>query len=346
MIKKTFKFFNKILIFVWIVLIALVLRWSVLEVYMIPISEMMPTLFINDHIIVNKMAYGLKVPFFHKYLSKWSSAQRGDVIIFKSPFDSSSISISRVVGVPGDRVFFEGGSLYLNENKILKKKPVKRKKDFSWVRDESFSDGGKTADKNHYTHWEEKIEKRSYSILLNNQRKGYLIFGPYRIPKGYYFVMGDHRDKSQDSRTWPAQLEKAIGSVTFFRDKKGSEIIIPKGTLVRTDHTRLPEYFLTLEEALLKDVSVDVPVQARKAGLAGNVSARRIRIIEGDLPAELSVSNTKALQGGRDENLVAEHDVLGCVQRVWFSCEKTLPVLHFLCDPRTIRWGRSFYKVH
>ena len=130
MIKKFFNFLNKILIFVWVVLIALVLRWSMLEVYMIPISEMMPTLFINDHIIVNKMAYGLKIPFSNKYLSKWSSAQRGDVIIFKSPFDSSSVSISRVVGVPGDRIFFEGDSLYLNENKILKKKTDKAHKGF------------------------------------------------------------------------------------------------------------------------------------------------------------------------------------------------------------------------
>lgn len=346
MIKNIVKFFNRAFIFVWVVLIALVLRWSMLEVYMIPIPEMMPTLFVNDHIIVNKMAYGLKIPFSNKYLSKWSSAQRGDVVIFKSPFDSSSVSISRVVGVPGDRIFFEGDTLYLNEKKILKQKPIKRTKDFFWVRDEDFSGGGKTEDRSHYTHWEEKLDKKNYSVLLNNRKKGYLIFGPYRIPKGYYFVMGDHRDRSQDSRTWPAQLEKAQGEVTFFREKKGSVIVIPKGTLVRTNHARLPEYFVTLEETSLKDMSVNVSVQARKAGLGGNVSDGRIRVVEGDFPLELRVKNAKPLQGGRDENLVAEADILGRVGRVWFSCEKTLPVLHFLCDPRTIRWRRTFYKVH
>ena len=232
------------------------------------------------------------------------------------------------------------------KTKFLKKKPIKRIKDFSWVRDEDFSAGGKTEDKSHYTHWEEQLDKRSYGVLLNNRRKGYLIFGPYRIPKGHYFVMGDHRDRSQDSRTWPAQLEKARGEVTFFREKKESVIVIPKGTLVRTDHARLPEYFITLEKVLLEGMSVDAPVQARKAGLGGNVSAGRIRVIEADLPSELSVKNTEVLQGGRDENLVVEADILGRVGWVWFSCEKTLPVVHFLCDPRTIRWGRTFYKVH
>ena len=347
MIKKFVSFFNKCLIFVWVVLLALILRWSVLEVYMIPIPEMMPSLFINDHIVVNKMAYGLKIPFTNKYASRWSSVQRGDVIIFKSPFDSSSVSISRVIGLPGDRVFFEDSSLYVNEKKILKSKPSKeRAKDFSWVRDEDFSDDGRTEDKSLYTHWEEQLGENSYSLLLHNQKKGYLIFGPYRIPEGYYFVMGDHRDRSQDSRTWPAGLQKAKGEVEFSRVQPGPSYTIPKGTLVRTDHKRLPEYFVTTKKVKLKNLSVSAPVQARKAGLAGNVSAHRIRIIEGKFPFQLNVNNAQALTGGRDENLVADKDVLGQVQWVLFSCERVLPVLHFFCDPRFMRKGRFFHGVH
>ena len=348
MIKKFKGFFSGLFISVWVILFALILRWSMLEVYILPFHGMIPTLFPNDHIIVNKLAYGLRMPFSSRYISKWSKPKRGDVIIFRSPFDPDSLSIRRVVGLPGDRVFYENGNLYINEKRIKKQIPSKRKKNFSWVRDEDFSDGGKTEDKSHYVHWEETLSNSSYSILLKKRKQSYLIFGPYRIPPRYYFVMGDHRDQSQDSRTWPARLQKAKGKVTFSRLSAEGDgaVLIPKGTLVRTKDLELPEYFETQQDVFLKQLFQDVEVRARKAGLAGNVEAGQISIIEGTLSKKLGVGNGNALTGGRDENLVSESDILGRLSRVGFSCEQVLTVSAFLCDPRSIRWGRTFTPVY
>ena len=312
------------MILIWVVLLALVLRWSVLEVYVIPETGMMPTLFANDHIFVNKLAYGFRLPFFKSFLIEWSRPRRGDIVVFRSPFDPGSLSIRRVVGLPGDRIFFEHGNLYVNEKKVEKKTPVQRAGDFSWVRDEDFSDAGMTADKSHYVHWEESISGRSYSVLLQKSQKAYLIFGPYRIPPKRYFVIGDHRDRVQDSRTWPSQTKKAIGTVTFSRAHTGPPVLIPGGTLVRTSHSHLPEYFETLKDVTLDGLFVDVEIQAKRGGLSGNVSAGQINKIEGNFPSSLNVRNAQTLHSGTDENLVLESDIIGRVQRVWFSCERTL----------------------
>ncbi len=317
-----------------------------MEVYVIHFQGMMPTLFSHDHVMVNKLAYGLRAPFSSRYISQWSEPKRGDVVVFRSPFAPHSLSIRRVVGLPGDRIFFENDNLYINEQKIVKQIPSERKKDISWVRDEDFSDGGATEDKSHYVHWEETVSGSTYSILSKKRKTGYLIFGPYRVPPRHYFVVGDHRDRSQDSRTWPTRIAKAKGVVTFSRSGPGSSLFIPKGTLVRTGNAKWPEYFETKKNVNLEGLFVDVEVEARKAGLAGNISPGQINAIEGRLSAALSVSNAQEFIGGKDENMVFEMDILGRVNRVWFSCEKTMELVSFLCNPRYMRWGRTFFRVH
>jgi len=367
--EKIIYYFKASFIFAWVILLALLLRWSILEVYVMPFHGMLPTLFPNDHVIVNKLSYGLRIPFVYDYVSHWSRPKRGEVIIFRSPFDPHSLSIRRVIGVPGDRVLFENGNLYVNEQMVEKTIPNKKKIDASWLRDEDFSDGGTTEDKSHYVHWEEELSGTSYSILVKKNIKGYLIFGPYIIPPGHYFVMGDHRDRTQDSRTWPAQLERAKGVLTFSRVKKepfkkgqntvipksssfnnkfktGQHILIPKGTIVRTNNPDIPEYFETTKEVTLKGLFVDVEAKAVKAGLAGNVGPGQVNAIESPLSQELNVSNNLSFAGGKDENLVFYDDILGRVSHVWFSCEKNIKVLNVFCDPRYIRWGRTFLSIH
>ncbi len=345
MIKSLHRFFGQFLVLIWVILLALILRWSAIEVYVIPFSDMLPTIFAYDHIMVNKLAYGLRFPFVSSYLARWSYPKRGDVIVFRTPFDSRFLSVRRVIGVPGDRLFFENGRSYLNGKQIPQNPPLKKAKDFLWIKDEHFSDNGITEDKNHYAHWEETVSNLSYSILLKKKRASSLIFGPYRIPKGYYFVMGDHRDRVQDSRTWPSGLKKAKGKVTFFRTQRGPKIKIPKGTLLRTDH-RNPEYFETLQSTQLTHLSVDVLAQARFAGFRGNVLSQQIRLVEGNFPSSLKVNNSQAFIGGEDKNMVHESNILGRAERVLLSCEQIFDMLDFLCRPQSIRWGRSFLSIY
>ena len=210
MIKKTVNFLGKALVFVYLILLALTLRWSVLEVYVMPFNGMMPSLFAGDHVFVNKMAYGLRAPFFSQYFATWSPPKRGDIIVFRSPFDRKSLSIRRVVGIPGDKIFFEEGHLWLNGQKIPLHLPAERKRDFSWVRDQDFSDGGLTEDKSHYTHYEERLADSVYSVLIRKKKPQHLVFGPYLVPSQHYFVLGDNRDRAQDSRTWPKTVPKRL----------------------------------------------------------------------------------------------------------------------------------------
>lgn len=184
--------------------IALFIRWALLEAYVIPSGSMLPTLLINDHIFVNKLVYGLRVPFTEKWMFEFEDPKRGEVIVFKYPEDPSLFYIKRVVGVPGDRISYENGDLYINDELVEKKPPTDKKSEFEWLRSEDFPGVGGDA-KTNYTHWQETLGDTSYSVLLRKGEHFDLEYGPYTVPEGNYFVMGDNRDNSKDSRLWSAE---------------------------------------------------------------------------------------------------------------------------------------------
>ncbi len=161
------------------ILLALFIRTFVVQAFKIPSGSMEPTLLIGDHILVNKFIYGVKLPFIRKTLIPVSEPERGDVIVFIYPVDPSKDFIKRVMGVPGDRVEIIDERLYING------RPCEE--------DPGVYTGNDTA---------------SHPGAKYN-------FGPVTVPEHRYFVMGDNRDHSYDSRFWGFVPESSIKGEAF-----------------------------------------------------------------------------------------------------------------------------------
>jgi len=195
--------------------IALVIRWGLMEAYVIPSASMLPSLLIHDHIFVNKAVYGIRIPFSEKWLVKFKSPERGEVVVFKYPVDKDIFFIKRVVGLPGDKIMYENGKLYVNDQPV-ETTPAPTGGDWDEVRDADFrredvqnpnfqSDG-----KSNYVHFIEKLGEHPHSILLRKDDVFGRSEGPWTVPSGHLFMMGDNRDNSHDSRRWGFLPEENI----------------------------------------------------------------------------------------------------------------------------------------
>jgi signal peptidase I len=165
-----------------ILLLVLVLRSFVFEPFRIPSGSMMPTLLEGDFIFVNKFAYGLRLPVINSKLVELGEPSRGDVVVFKLPSDPSINYIKRVVGLPGDVVDYDRGSKQLTINGA--KIPMELLGPY---------DGDPGIELVH-----EELGEKDHEMLLTRGRLS--LGGVYRVPEDHYFVMGDNRDNSRDSR--------------------------------------------------------------------------------------------------------------------------------------------------
>ncbi|MCG6200408.1 signal peptidase I [Psychromonas antarctica] len=212
-----------------VIAIVFVLRSFIYEPFQIPSGSMMPTLLVGDFILVEKFSYGIKEPVWQNTLIPVSLPKRGDVAVFKYPEDPRVDYIKRVVGLPGDRIVYKDKRLYLIP--ACEKAPCGAYKevDQQYLSDKTFAD-----EKMKMQVFSEILGEVSHKILNNPMRQDQLAYyyqqpGTYAyewvVPEGHYFMMGDNRDNSRDSRYWgfvPAQnlVGKAVAiwiSFEFYR---------------------------------------------------------------------------------------------------------------------------------
>jgi signal peptidase I len=185
-----------------ILFIVLVLRSFVAEPFKIPSGSMLPTLRVGDFILVNKFTYGLRLPVVNTKLVALGQPERGDVVVFKYPEDPRLDFIKRVIGLPGDHVSYRDKQLFINGEPVAAE-PVG-----------SYADRSSRSGFGYMQEFVEHLPGAEHRILLDNDRGS--ADAEYRVPEGHYFVMGDNRDDSRDSRAWGFLPEKNLVGKAFF----------------------------------------------------------------------------------------------------------------------------------
>jgi signal peptidase I len=201
-----------------VILIVFVLRSFLFEPFKIPSGSMIPTLLVGDLILVNKYHYGIRLPVINKKIIDNHPVQRGDVMVFRYPVDPRQDYIKRVVGIPGDEVS------YINQRLTINGQPVVTKPLGEFYDEDSLR---------YSPQFSEQLGAVEHRILVDPRRQAY--YGPEpktfpmaencrysaegltcKVPPGHYFVMGDNRDNSQDSRFWGFVPDENIVGRAFF----------------------------------------------------------------------------------------------------------------------------------
>jgi signal peptidase I len=176
-------------------LIALAVRSSVVQAFWVPSGSMLPTIQIGDHIFVNKLAYSVRVPLVGTELFKTGDLERGEVVVFVSPIDANTDLIKRVIGIPGDTIEIRDKNVFVNGEPL----------------------------QDPHAHFSDN------SISPSGHRDN---MPPTQVPEGKFFVMGDNRDRSYDSRFWGfANIADIKGKATFIywsRDTSNGLLAVPR----------------------------------------------------------------------------------------------------------------------
>ena len=200
-----------------VILIVFLLRSFLVEPFKIPSGSMIPTLLVGDFILVNKFTYGIRIPVLNRKVIELGSPQRGDVMVFRYPEDPSLDYIKRVVAVPGDRIEYRGKRLSINGQPV----PVRQIDDYLSRERMQYS-----------RRYLERLGAAEHEILVEEDAPAlppHVRAFPFAgnclyntgglactVPPGHYFVMGDNRDNSSDSRVWGFVPDGNIVGKAFF----------------------------------------------------------------------------------------------------------------------------------
>jgi len=190
----------------WWLVIGLVIfsiRSSLADWSDVPTGSMKPTILEGDRVFVNKLAYDLKVPFTTWHIAEWGNPQRGDIVVFYSPHDGQRL-VKRVVGLPGDTVELRNNVLVLNGQPV----------EYQPIAEELLRDLT-PADRAGRVFATEQLPGQTHAVAGNPALRARRDFAPYSVPEGQYFMMGDNRDDSFDSRYWgTVERKRIVGRAT------------------------------------------------------------------------------------------------------------------------------------
>lgn len=184
-----------------ILLIVLVLRSFIAEPFRIPSGSMMPTLLHGDFILVNKFSYGVRLPVLHTKILDTGAPQRGDVAVFRFPSDPSADYIKRIIGLPGDFIEYRNKTIYINHRPM------------QLVETGVYHGDGANSVMNGIPMYSEDLQVVEHGVLIRDPKRNRPI--AEQVPEDHYFVMGDNRDHSSDSRSWGFVPEKNLVGRAF-----------------------------------------------------------------------------------------------------------------------------------
>lgn len=176
--------------FVLLIVLMVLFRSAVADWYSVPTGSMKPNIIEGDRVFVNKMAYDVRLPFTHVALASWDNPKRNEVVVFDSPVDGTRL-IKRVVGVPGDTIVIVGNRLFVNGKPASYNRMDQALAEHIWHNASI-----------HRVVLSEQFSGKSHPIAVLPHAAGSRVttFGPVTVPAGQYFMLGDNRDNSHDSR--------------------------------------------------------------------------------------------------------------------------------------------------